>query len=170
MKRNKEDTISMFLGLIVVILFGYLVVKFVQKNKGRIDIPGIMKFEKKDEEKAEEVKEMEKIIVVKGQTLWQIAEDKYQDGHKWVEIAKENKIENPSLIEVGHELVLPIIENKGEIEKEVPTEYKVVKGDSLWKIATQFYNDGYQWTKIWQNNRNKLNSPDRLEIGMTLTL
>ena len=170
MKRNREDTISMFLGLIVVILFGWLVVKFVQKNKGRIDIPGIMKLEQKDEVKSEKEKEVEKIVVSKGQSLWSIAEEKYNDGYKWVEIAKENKIENPNLIEVGQEVVLPVIGSEVEKETERPTEYTVIKGDSLWKIATQFYNDGYQWTRIWQNNRQKLNSPDKLEIGMTLTL
>ena len=108
------------------------------------------------------------IKVVKGQTLWQIAEEKYGDGFKWSEIAKANKIDNPNKIEVGQELVIPQIE-RSEAEK-IPEEYTVAAGDSLWKIATRFYKDGYQWTKIWQKNQDKLRNPDQLEIGMKLAL
>ncbi|MPN57839.1 hypothetical protein SDC9_205535 [bioreactor metagenome] len=50
------------------------------------------------------------------------------------------------------------------------SEYKVVKGDSLWKIAVKVYGDGYQWTKIWQANKLKINNPNELEIGMMLTM
>ena len=49
-------------------------------------------------------------------------------------------------------------------------EYRVVTGDNLWKIAVAEYGDGYKWTKIWQDNRSKLNSPDKLEIGMMLII
>lgn len=164
--RSTEDIISMILGLVIILILGLLIFKFFERNKGKIDIPGISL---KRDETIEENKTEENVIkVAEGQTLWQIAEDKYGDGFKWSEIAKANEIENPDKIESGQELVLPQIEEK-EIEK-TPEEYTVTAGDSLWKIAVRFYNDGYQWTKIWQNNREKLNNPNQMEIGMKLAL
>jgi nucleoid-associated protein YgaU len=44
--------------------------------------------------------------VVKGDCLWTIAVRAYGDGYKWPEIAKENKLVNPSLIHPGNILVL----------------------------------------------------------------
>ncbi len=165
-KRSTEDIISMVLGLVIVLVLALSIFKFFERNKGKIDIPGISL---KTEEMLEEKRETENMIkVVKGQTLWQIAEEKYGDGFKWNEIAKANKIDNPNKIEVGQELVLPEIE--GQEAEEIPEEYIVVAGDSLWKIATRFYKDGYQWTKIWQKNQDKLRNPDQLEIGMKLAL
>lgn len=167
-KRSTEDIISMILGLAIVLILGLSIFKFFERNKGKIDIPGIsLKIEEVSEERQQ--KEAENMIkVVKGQTLWQIAEEKYGDGFKWSEIAKANKIDNPNKIEVGQELVIPQIE-RSETEK-IPEEYTVAAGDSLWKIATRFYKDGYQWTKIWQKNQDKLRNPDQLEIGMKLAL
>ncbi|MBU3935707.1 LysM peptidoglycan-binding domain-containing protein [Patescibacteria group bacterium] len=49
-------------------------------------------------------------------------------------------------------------------------EYKVERGNSLWEVAVRAYGDGYAWTRIWQANKSKLNSPELLEIGMVLTI
>jgi nucleoid-associated protein YgaU len=49
-------------------------------------------------------------------------------------------------------------------------EYKVVRGDSLWKIAVRAYGDGYQWTKIWEKNKSKIPNPNGLEIGMMVSI
>jgi nucleoid-associated protein YgaU len=45
--------------------------------------------------------------VVKGDNLWKIAVRAYGDGYKWVDIAKENSLENPDLIFAGNTLSLP---------------------------------------------------------------
>lgn len=42
-----------------------------------------------------------------GDYLWKIAEEKYNDGYKWTEIAKANNLENPDIIHAGNVLVLP---------------------------------------------------------------
>lgn len=45
--------------------------------------------------------------VVKGDNLWEIAVRAYGDGYKWVEISRENKLDNPNIIHSGNILTLP---------------------------------------------------------------
>lgn len=45
--------------------------------------------------------------VQSGDSLWTIAEKEYNDGYKWTEIAKANKLVNPGMIEKGMSLVIP---------------------------------------------------------------
>lgn len=48
-----------------------------------------------------------KYTVVKGDSLWKIAETTYGDGARWTEISKANALRHPNLIQVGVELELP---------------------------------------------------------------
>jgi 5'-nucleotidase len=48
-----------------------------------------------------------KYMVVKGDSLWKIAEATYGDGEKWTEIAKLNSLRHPNIIQIGAELELP---------------------------------------------------------------
>lgn len=45
--------------------------------------------------------------VVKGDSLWSIAERAYGDGSRWMEIAEVNKLDNPQVIHTGNIFVLP---------------------------------------------------------------
>ena len=45
--------------------------------------------------------------VAKGDNLWNIAVRAYQDGYRWVDIAKENDLLNPGIIHPGNVLRLP---------------------------------------------------------------
>lgn len=45
--------------------------------------------------------------VQKGDSLWSIAVKEYNDGYKWVEIARANKLAHPDFIHVGNVLTLP---------------------------------------------------------------
>jgi nucleoid-associated protein YgaU len=56
---------------------------------------------------SEEKISADKYTVVKGDSLWTIAERAYGDGYKWVEIAKENKLVNPNVIHTGNVFTLP---------------------------------------------------------------
>ena len=51
---------------------------------------------------------------------------------------------------------------------ELPANYTVVKGDSLWKISIRFYGTGYGWTKIAAEN--KLSNPNVILAGQKLTI
>jgi len=48
--------------------------------------------------------------------------------------------------------------------------YTVSSGDTLSKIAKQFYNDGNQWPRIFDANRDILSNPDRIFPGQHLRI
>jgi len=48
--------------------------------------------------------------------------------------------------------------------------YTVASGDTLSKIAKQFYNDGNQWQRIFDANRDILSNPDRISPGQHLRI
>lgn len=136
-------------------------------------------------------------VVAQGETLWSIAEEEYQSGYNWTDIAKANNLTDADHIEGGQELIIPEVtpmpptaaeSGKGGIQtdpeptaqaKPEPTKeaagqtsdatsYTVQYGDNLWNIAVKMYNDGYQWTKIAQAN--DLTNPDIIHAGNTLTI
>jgi nucleoid-associated protein YgaU len=167
--KSSEEAISMFLGLVIVVVVVGLVINFFSKRKGIIDVPGVQ-----DEvAEKEEVPMMDnRYVVQKGDSLWKIAETKYNDGYKWIEIAAANEINNPGLIEEGQKITIPGIlsESKEIASMDQVKEHVVVSNDNLWNIAVSHYSDGYQWINIWNANRNILNTPGQLEIGMVLVL
>jgi len=101
--------------------------------------------------------------VAAGEHLWSIAERYYESGYNWVDIAKENNLENPGIINEGQKLNIPSVEFKlatvvdspkslSEAEAISGGSYTVKQGDSLWKIAVRAYGDGYRWSDIAKEN------------------
>ena len=50
------------------------------------------------------------------------------------------------------------------------TIYHVKKGDTLSRIAKQFYNDPAQWELVYNANRDSLKSPSGIRVGQTLII
>lgn len=48
--------------------------------------------------------------------------------------------------------------------------YTVVAGDSLSKIAKQFFGDANQWKRIFDANRDIIKNPDLIHPGQTLKI
>jgi nucleoid-associated protein YgaU len=44
------------------------------------------------------------------------------------------------------------------------------KGETLWKIAEQYYGDGNLYPKIFDANRDVLKDPNRINIGQKLRI
>lgn len=173
--KSSEEIVSMFLGLAIVLVVAGLIFNFVKKHKGVVKVSDSNN-STISENKAKN-DEPKVYVVTKNDSLWKIAEKEYGTGYDWVKIAKENNLKNPGVLTTGQKLILPKIEKKEPVvvlKKENKTigkgEYKVVKGDNLWKIAVNAYGDGYQWTKIWQTNKKLLRNPGQLEIGMVLMI
>ena len=48
--------------------------------------------------------------------------------------------------------------------------HEVKKGETLWKIAEQYYGDGSLYPKIFDANRDVLKDPNRINIGQKLRI
>ncbi len=182
--NSAEEIVSMILGLMVVVVVIGLVVNFVQKRRGSIDIPGINTFENLSLADSEEDKNIEEstadsadYVVAMGDSLWKIAETKLGSGYLWKDIASLNNITNPGYIEVGQTLALPEEKESEVVSAQLTSpsvkegeDYTVVKGDHLWKLAVSAYGDGFRWVDIWQANESTIANPSEIEIGMTLKI
>jgi nucleoid-associated protein YgaU len=52
-----------------------------------------------------------------------------------------------------------------------PTQTHVVaSGDSLSKIAKQYYGDANQWRRIYEANRDQISNPDLIKPGQNLKI
>jgi len=164
--KLNESNISMVLGALVIVIVGILIVNyFKDKSTGTIPVTSTQTSTKEH-------------VVIKGETLWSIAEDSFGSGYNWVDIKSANNLKTET-IEVGQKLVLPEVSPKQptsttKVATAVAPEpvtsgtYTVVKGDSLWKIAVRAYGDGYKWVSIAKAN--KLVNPNLIHAGNVLTL
>lgn len=50
------------------------------------------------------------------------------------------------------------------------TNYTVVKGDCLWKIAKRFYGVGSRWTEIYNANKSKIKNPNLIYPGQVFAI
>lgn len=183
--KLNEGTISMLLGALVIVVVGVLVVNYFRGKEGGLTLPT---GEITESQEGPTVIRGGEIfhIVQSGDNLWKIAEKYYNSGYNWVDIAKENKLANASLIEKNQQLLIPKVEPKIATVKGVSTEkevttgkvetatavsgatYTVVKGDNLWDIAVRAYGDGYKWVEIAKEN--KLANPTLIHPGNVFTL
>jgi LysM repeat protein len=51
-----------------------------------------------------------------------------------------------------------------------PRSYTVQAGDTLSKIAQQFYGSANEYPKIFEANRDKLSNPDKIQVGQELVI
>jgi len=188
--KLNESMLSMLFGVVTVILIGVLVFRMYKVNKPEISqlaeqtsAPtaqvGEVKVEVKEDGSKVPVELPEKVVVEKGQHLWQIAEKHYGSGYNWVDIAKENGLKNPSQLAVGQELKLPKVAVKvveqatvaktDDVGVKIEGEsYTVVKGDTLWNISVRAYADGYRYSEIAKVNN--IAHPNYIEVGQVIKL
>jgi len=174
-----ESYTSLILGAIVVLIAGILFVSFAKINRhtqtsSTTDTPKTWDqiFNDSDTSSTYTVKP--------GDDLWTISENLYNDGFKWVEIAKLNKLKDPGLIYAGDKLAISTTaQEKSVLQKITQTKqaqnsivknnsitgntYKVVKGDCLWNIAVRAYGDGFRWVEIARANN--LTNPNLIHPG-----
>ncbi len=172
----REKFPNLLLGILVLIVVVVLLFSYSHKNSlQKMNKP------KTNYQQTELYKPvLKKYIVKQGDYLWRIAEEAYGSGFNAYDIAKANQIVNPDIIQPGQQLVLPSViprqSTTGEIgtgatsEKVIshPSTYTVRKGDYLWKLAIDFYGDGYAWVPIARANH--LTNPNLIFSGNKLTL
>jgi len=119
--RMNESLISTVIGVIVVLLAGSLLFNFFSKKStqqlSNLDLNGSQSGELDNsalDQKPESASPISATVhdVVKGETLWSIAEKYYKSGYNWVDIASENKLKNPNIVEAGTKLSIPAVSPK----------------------------------------------------------
>lgn len=184
--KLQESYTSLILGAVVVLVIGILFVFLAKGNKNTQT--SSIKQEPGTEQSSNKANTSSTYTVKPGDDLWSISENFYNDGYKWVEIAKVNKIENPGLIHVGNKLTIPTISTISQkesvatklkispeatatmIENNSITEnnYIVKPSDNLWNISVRAYGDGYKWSEIAKVNN--IANPDLIYPNNVLNL
>ena len=176
--KLNESTISMILGILVVVAVGVLVFNYFGQGIEEELKPEEISIEEPTVEIEKEKGLPTTHKVRADENLWSIANEYYNDGYKWTEIAQVNKLTNPDLVSPGQELSIPNLETAMEEPQEVKPEskeapitgkeYTVKKGDCLWFIALKAYGDPYKWVEIARVNN--LTNPDLIHQGNKLVL
>lgn len=177
-----ESYTGFIFGAIVVLIIGILLITFAKGNRNTqtSSTKDFVDVEKLNLQDSKDSKTSSTYTVRPGDDLWTISENYFDDGYKWVEIAKLNKLENPGLIFVGNKLIIPIIKKQEQAVTNIETStktsdsaiknisitgnsYTVIKGDNLWNIAVRAYGDGFKWVDIAKANN--LKNPDLIHRG-----
>ena len=141
-----------------------------------------------DETSRPERKRVRVITVQEGQTVSELAYEHLGSANKWQLIMDVNTdvLEKPEHLRAGMKLRIPaervveVIEEANEalagplkaIEDATSTAstYTVKEGDNLSTIAGKLLGDPNRSDEIFQANKDKLNSADKIRVGMKLKL
>lgn len=113
------------------------------------------------------------VVVVRGDTLWSIAEAHLGAGERWRDIADLNRgrrmadgstFDDARTIVPGWTLLVPEDADLGG--KDVT----VVPGDTLWEIAEEEYGDGSDWPRIYRANAERIDDPHWIYPGQRLAV
>ncbi|MFO8015187.1 MAG: LysM peptidoglycan-binding domain-containing protein [Phycisphaerae bacterium] len=113
-------------------------------------------------------------VIASGDTLYDIAMQKYGDPKYVQTIQEANPGLDPSRLRVGDRIILPKPKQAQPARAQKAKRQKVYvvkKGDTLIGIARKMYNDAAMYPKIYEANKDVLSSLNaRLYVGMRLRL
>jgi len=170
--KTPDAILSMLIGFAVIITVGFALFKVIQTTT-------LQKLAELTKPATDETKiTLPAVHTTKdGENLWVISETYYKTGYNWVDIAEENKLENPDLIYPEQKLTIPAVSPRTPEGELVPaaatvkakhTSYTIVEGDTLWDIAMKEYNDNYRWPDI--ASFNNIPNPDLIFPSVILQL
>ncbi len=174
--RLNESYVSLLMGIVVVVFSLFILVTFVKSKKI------ILIHSPKKEISSQKTENLEKIkmlrsqstrsyVVLENDDLSNISKKFYNTEDYWIDIAKENNLEDPYVLTVGMMLKIPALTEKinGMTQDAITKDaYTVRDGDNLWSIAVRAYGDGFRWVDIVKANN--LSSPDNITTGQVLKL
>ncbi len=193
-----QSYLSLFLGVLIVIVAGVLIFNYFQKGQQSLG-PAQQTANNTTIEPQKDVEPGNlpgKYTVKDGDTLFQIADKYYGDGYQYPAIAKANQLASADVIEVGQVLSIPKLEvtsatgptnpvTAGTIdanstgtggaenqtiwgERITGNTYTVQEGDWLSTIAGRAYGDIYAFDKIAKANN--IADPNVIEPGTVLQI
>ena len=111
-------------------------------------------------------------IILYGESLRSISQKEYGSEEYWSLIYDWNK----EILNDDPGLVFPYqilkLRKPGIYEIEIDNEelYIVSEGETLWSIAQSIYQDEYAWSILLQDNKEKLENPDKIYPGYSLSI
>ena len=119
--------------------------------------------------------------------LFKIAKKHYGDGQKWKKIFEANRgiMPDSNSLYIDQLLLIPdvsvenrpkesfITQVRGRLDNERPNNvdtHTVKAGDTLYRIAEEYYDDPNVWTKILEANENTLEDAGSLKKGQVLII
>jgi nucleoid-associated protein YgaU len=87
-------------------------------------------------------------------------------------VAKDQATQEKVILAAGNVDGVAAVDNMMSVEQSAPQAqfYTVVKGDTLSKIAKQFYGDANAYMAIFEANKPMLNHPDKIYPGQNLRI
>ncbi len=119
----------------------------------------------------------EEYVIQAGDTYGDIAEKKFGDRNLWTLIADANPSMKPSSLRVGRKITIPsragaetAAAGATDAAAGAPKTYVVQSGDTLGGISKKLFGTTRHHEQIFEANRERINSPNDLDVGMKLTL
>jgi nucleoid-associated protein YgaU len=122
------------------------------------------------------------IEIQPGDTLSELASKHLGSAARWEDLLEANKdqLDGPQSLRVGMKLRIPgttgrvqapaAANNSSTSQTRSGKTYTVKPGDNLTEIAEKMLGDGDKWKMVYEANRDKLKSPDRLIVGQKLRI
>ncbi len=111
-------------------------------------------------------------IVEPGDTLGTISKKVFGNSNRWQDIANHSNLQNPNMIFPGDELKVPVDTGSQQFVNNLqnqPKKQVVVKaGDTLAKIAQEYFGNSAGWAVIWKQNQDIIKNPHNIYVGQTL--
>lgn len=126
-------------------------------------------------------------VIQPGDRLIDIAREEYGDWRLWEAIKAANPDVDENCLQIGQQIGIPSREEALRLVQPAPpaapavprlrpgaevgrATYVVERGDTLIKIARNVLKDASRWEEIYELNRDQLESPHLLRIGIELRL
>ncbi len=176
--KENEDWLSFGLGLVSLVILITIGGYYIWKKISFSETFKSAKVTIEDQNEISPTPTPSYYVVKRGDYLWKIAQRYYNDGYKWVEIARVNNLKNPNLLFAGQKLIIPTItptpssvpdqDLKSALSQNKNQEivYTVKKGDMLWHLTHHFYGNPYLYVKVARYN--KIKNPNLIEVGQKI--
>ena len=87
-------------------------------------------------------------------------------------VAADQETKEKVILAAGNVAGVAAVQDMMTVDRSAPEAqyYSVVSGDTLSKIAKQFYGKSSQWNAIFEANRDQLDDPDKIQPGQVLRI
>lgn len=108
--QGNQSRLSLVLGALIVLVLGFLIFNYFNKNKADLGPAQTTELTEQGDVSKENLPG--KYTIKEGDTLFAVAEEYYNDGFKYTEIAKVNNINDVNTITAGQVIEIPKLEGE----------------------------------------------------------